>query len=105
MGRFRKQDTKNKEIARERILTLFKEADAVFKKDGKLADRYVELARKLAMKLRIRIPKELKRRFCKHCYSFLKPNINVRIRNRDGKTVYYCLTCKKFMRFPHIRKK
>lgn len=94
----KKQD---KKIARERIPILFREADTVFKKDKKLANRYVEIARKIAMKYRIKIPKELKRRFCKHCYSFLKPNLNVRIRNREGKTVYYCLECKKFMRFPH----
>ena len=97
----RKHPQQDKKIARERILILFKEADKVFKKDRKLADRYVYIARKIAMKIRIRIPRELKRRFCKHCYSFLKPNINVRIRNKNGKTVYYCLECKKFMRFPH----
>ena len=95
----------NKQIARERIEILFKEADAVFHEDSSLSQRYVDLARKLSMKYRVRMPRELKRRFCKHCYCFLKPGVNVRIRNQEGKMVYYCFSCKKFMRFPHIRKK
>ena len=91
---------KYKLIAKERINTLFEQADEVFKKDKRLANRYVDLARKIAMKARISIPKELKRRYCKHCYSYLKPGVNSRIRTRDKKIIYYCMNCKKYMRFP-----
>jgi len=90
----------NKEIARERIKKLFSEADEVFSKDKKLANRYVSLARKIAMKFNLRMPKVYKRRFCKHCYSYLKPGKNLRVRTKNKKVVYYCLECKKFMRFP-----
>ena len=90
----------NKEIARERIKKLFEEADKVFDKDKNLANRYVKLARKIAMKLNLRIPRGYKRRFCKHCYSYLKPGKNLRVRTKNNKVVYYCLECKKFMRFP-----
>ena len=96
--------TKQKEIARERIQTLFKEAEKVFKKNKSLANRYVTLARKLAMKARIRIPTQLKRKFCKHCYKYLMPGINSRTRTRDGKVVISCFECKKFMRIP-VKKK
>ena len=92
---------KNKEIAKERVKVLFGKAAEVFSKDKKLANRYVGMARRVAMKVNLRIPKEYKRKFCKHCYSYLKPGVNLRVRKRDKSTVYYCLECKKFMRFPH----
>jgi ribonuclease P protein subunit RPR2 len=91
--------TKNKEIAEERIKILFREADKVFNDDPKLANRYVELARKIAMKVNLKIPREYKRKFCKHCYSYLRPGVNCRVRTKEGKVVYYCLNCKKYMRF------
>ncbi len=88
-------------IAKERIQELFRQADEVFDEDPKLADRYVELARKISMKIKVRIPSNLKRKFCKHCYCFLKPGKNCRVRTHEGKVVYYCQKCKKFMRFPY----
>ncbi len=87
--------SKQKDIARERIKTLFKQADQT--KNKTLANRYVTLARKLAMKVKIRIPLELKRKFCKHCYKYLHSG-NSRVRTRAGKVVISCFECKKFMR-------
>ena len=103
--KYQKKPSKQKEIAKERIQILFKQARDMFKKDSKLSNRYVKLARELAMKYKIRIPPELKRRFCKHCYAYLFPSKNVRIRTRQGKVIYYCLNCKKYMRFPYLREK
>ena len=105
MRKYKQKSAGQKAIALERIKTLFKEAREVFKKDKELANRYVELARKIAMKYKVRIPSELQKQFCKHCYKFLMPNINCRIRLKDGKVVYYCLECKKFMRFPYTKEK
>lgn len=96
---YRKKAGKNKEIALERIKALFKESDKVFKENKALANRYVTLARKMAMKHKARIPKELKRKFCKHCYKYLKPGINLKVRTRKGKVVYCCMECGKYMRF------
>lgn len=98
--KYKKKSENFKEIARERIQILFKEADLMFKEDSSLSDRYVELARKIAMKYKIRIPKEQKKRFCKHCYKFLVPGVNCRIRNNNSKIVYYCQNCKNYMRYP-----
>lgn len=95
---------KEKEIARERIKELFKQAEKVFPKSKARANRYIELARKIAMKVNIRIPKVLKRKFCKHCYSYLKPGTNARIRTRDGKVIIYCQECKKYTRIPYKKK-
>tara|TARA_Y100000310_G_scaffold344364_1_gene456758 strand:+ start:1843 stop:2151 length:309 start_codon:yes stop_codon:yes gene_type:complete len=92
--------SKQKEIAKERIKVLFEQARLQFPKNKGLANRYVTLARKLAMKVRMRMPKEFKRRFCKHCYKYLQPGANSRVRTRDGKVVISCFECKKFMRIP-----
>jgi ribonuclease P protein subunit RPR2 len=95
---------KNKEaikhIARSRIENLFKQAEVVFKDNPALSNRYVVISRKLAMKAKIRFPRELKRRFCKHCYSYLKHGENARVRIRQGKVVISCYSCKKFTRIP-----
>ena len=88
----------DKIIAKENIEILFREANKI--KDLNLATDYVKKARKIAMRLNIRIPKEFKRRFCKHCNTYLVPGKNVRIRNNKSSITYYCLNCKKFMRFP-----
>ncbi len=93
------------QIALERIKQLLAEADEVFSSDKKQANRYVQLARNIAMKVKAKIPVELKRRFCKHCYSYLRPGVNSRIRTRAGKVVISCFECKKFMRIPMKHKK
>ena len=103
--KYQKKPQKQKEIALDRIKDLFKEAKKVFKKDPKLANRYVKLAREMSMKYKVKIPSQLKRRFCKHCYSYLMPSVNARVRTREGKVVYYCLECKKYMRFPYLRER
>jgi len=95
-------------IARERIKILFDEAQkAANLKKYKFADRYVEIARKISMRYNIRIPKDLKRKYCKYCYSFLVPGVNCVVRaNPKLKTMEIkCLKCKKTMRYPYGRNK
>lgn len=90
----------NKKIALERVKQLFQEADLIFKENPERANRYVHLARKIAMKINLRFPKEIKRKFCKHCYSYLKPGVNCRVRNYKSRITIYCSNCKKFTRIP-----
>ncbi len=90
--------SKLKEIAAERVRTLFQQAEQVFSTDKVLANRYVSLARKIAMKVQLRLPKELKRKYCKFCYSYLRPGVNSRSRIRKGKVIISCFECKKFTR-------
>ncbi len=87
-------------IAKSRIKKLFSEADKVFPKSKKLANRYVEIARKIAMKVNLSLPKYQKRKFCKHCYHYLRPGVNSRIRIHKSRVIIYCLDCKKFTRIP-----
>ena len=90
-----------KNIANRRIRRLFvlAEENALSGKI-KLADRYVELARKISMRYLVSIPGEFKRSFCKHCYKYLLPGENCRVRIHRGKLVIYCNSCKKYTRIP-----
>lgn len=87
-----------KQLALEHIRSLFQQAEEVFREDKGLANRYVELARKIAMKMKVHMPAEYKRRFCKYCQAYLRPGVNVRIRTRKGRVVMYCQECKKVRR-------
>ncbi len=98
---FKIRKDKNKKIAMERIYDLFEEAEKAYKKNHQLANRCIQLARKIQMKYKVRMPAELKRKFCKHCLHFLVPSLNCRVRLQKNHIVYYCLDCKKFTRFVH----
>ena len=90
-------------IAMERINILFNEAKLAFNKDPKLSNRYVELARKISMKSKVKIPKELKRRFCKYCRSYLVPSRNCKVRLQKSRVICTCNNCGRCMRFPYIK--
>jgi len=89
-----------KKQAKIDIIRYLESAKESFKQDHKKSNLYVHKARLLAMKYNIRLPKELKKTFCKHCYSYLVPGVNCRVRTREGKLIYYCLECKKYIRIP-----
>ncbi|MFH1510315.1 MAG: ribonuclease P protein component 4 [Candidatus Woesearchaeota archaeon] len=94
-----------KAVVAQRIEFLIEKAAEVASKELCLANRYVTLARTLSMKFNVKIPSRLQRRFCKHCYTFLVPGLNCRVRTREGKVVYTCESCKKYMRIPFTREK
>lgn len=99
--RTKKDKIKNKKIAINRINKLFDIAEkSAFEGKISLANRYVNIARKISMKYLVPIPKEYKRCFCKHCYSFMLPNVTSRARINKGKIVFYCFKCKKYTRIP-----
>lgn len=95
--KYAKKPAKFVQIAKERISVLFEQAANAEKKE--LANRYVEMARKIAMKYKVRIPLQFRRRFCKHCKAYLVPGENLKVRTHNGKVVYTCIDCGKHMRF------
>ena len=105
MAKPRIPKSKQREIALKRINILFMQAKEKFAYDPILSNRYVELARKISMKLRLRIPSIYKRKYCKHCYAYLVPGKNCRVRIRTKKIIISCQECKKFMRIPITKKK
>ncbi|MFH1505620.1 MAG: ribonuclease P [archaeon] len=86
-----------RKLVRERISKLFKEADDIYMEKPVMADRYVQLARKLAMKYKVKLTTLQKRKFCSHCYKYKRG----RTRLRDKKLVYYCPECKRYTRTPY----
>ena len=88
-----------KEIAIERIEQLFNEAEKAFSKYPERSRRYVEIARKIAMKANMSMPAKFRRKYCRKCYSFLRVGVNCRVRNHKGRMIYKCLECKNFMRY------
>lgn len=87
------------ENALERVYDLFKEARLVFKTDEELSKKYVKLARKIAMRVNLRMPREIKVQFCRNCDAYMIPGVNCRIRTKNRKVVYYCLECKHFRKY------
>lgn len=95
-------------IATQRVQTLFRLANETISEDPSLAQRYVKIARKIAMAARIHLPKEYRRQVCRHCKSFILPGVNCRVRikqRREPHVVITCLNCGKQMRMPMRKKK
>ncbi len=98
---------KTKRIAMERVHILFRLAKEAINKEPRLAQRYVDVARRIAMRTRLRLPVEYRRLVCRHCKSFIYPGVNCRVRvkqRREPHVVITCLNCGKHMRIP-LRKK
>jgi len=92
-------------IAADRIEILLKESRENLDKNPKLSHRYVELARKISTRTKVRIPKEEKRYLCKGCGLPLIPGKNARVRILPGNSriVITCLSCGKLKRYPFVR--
>ena len=105
-----KERSKNpltKKIAMERIAVLFGLARESFPRHPERSNRYVALSRRIAMRQRVRIDREFRRQYCHHCYAFLVPGQNMRVRVHRGNVVVTCGICTKKMRYrvmrPHVR--
>ena len=104
-GKYQKKPEGIERICRERISELFIQAGLAFPKSRSRADRYVEIARKISMKHKVRISPQLRKQFCSKCHSYLSPSVNCRVRVRNSKVIYSCKECGHFMRFPYVREK
>ena len=91
---------KQKKQVLEMIKRLFLEAKLQFPYNPELSNRYVKLARRAAMKVNLRFPREYKRKFCKYCNYYLVPGKNSRVRLHKSRVIYYCFNCKKYSRIP-----
>ncbi len=100
----RREKRLEKQIALERIKILLERAQRMKNEDYELARRYVELARRIATRYRVRIPKELKTTFCKKClYPYRSDRVRVRV--RKSRVIITCLNCGYEKRIPIRPKK
>lgn len=90
------------DLAVQRIERLFELAE-VETKDGReqRSQRYIELARAIGMRYRVRIPKALNMRLCKRCHALLIPGKTARVRLRSEYMTTTCLRCGEQMRRPY----
>ncbi len=91
-------------IARERIKILYELARKEAKEGHEdLARRYVDHMINLSTKYNVRIPREMKRDFCKKCHTFLVPGKTAQVRLKKGKVVIKCLRCGAYKRYVYKR--
>lgn len=67
--------------------------------DGR-AREYVRLARRVAERNRLPLPRQFKRFTCDNCDIYLRPGKNARVRVRDGHVVITC-ACGHHARYPY----
>ena len=93
-------------IARERIEILLDQAKTMARTNEQLSRRYVQLARRISERTKVRIPTDLKRYLCKNCGLALVPGYNARVRLYAHKSgiVVTCLSCGKAKRYPTRRR-
>jgi ribonuclease P protein subunit RPR2 len=108
LSRYKRNETRKiRQIALERIDILLTQADKIYSQEPVLAQRYGDLARKIAMKARIRMPEKWRMRFCHQCKKYLYPGITARTRiksQKPSRVIYYCELCGKKARIKIIDK-
>ncbi len=100
MARRKKGYYRARDLARQRIERLFLLAEEEHILHPERSDRYVALARKMGMRIRVRVPRRLKRRICKGCGCYLSSE-RTRVRLRDGVVTVTCTVCGEQMRYPY----
>jgi ribonuclease P protein subunit RPR2 len=88
-------------IAAERIRRLQELAqEAARDGDDDRAREYVRLARRLAERNRLRLPRTFRRFTCDACDAYLIPGRSARVRTREGHVVVTC-DCGNQSRYPY----
>ena len=80
-------------IGLERIYRLFELAEQEFSRHPERSRRYVELARKIGTKNKVKVPNELRKSFCKKCGSFLKQGTNSSLGKEGSLLTLACKEC------------
>ncbi len=89
-------------IATERIEILIENALLQIKDNEKLSQSYANLALKIAMRVRIRMPYFMRQLFCKKCKQFIVPGVNSRVRIGRTRVKGIRITC---MKCKHVYRK
>ena len=83
-----------KEIASRRILILFENAISNARNNPELSQRQAHIAKKIAMRFKIKMPWHIRSSFCKKCKKFIVPNISSRVRIGRSNVKSIRITCK-----------
>jgi RNase P subunit RPR2 len=99
----RSKNPTTKMVAKERIGVLFLRAREAYHEHPDRSNRYVALALRIAMRQRVRMDREFRRQYCHHCFTFLVPGQNMRVRVHRSTVVVTCGICNKKMRYRVVR--
>jgi ribonuclease P protein subunit RPR2 len=89
----KKQRRLAKEVAHERVEVLI--AGALAEKDPELAGRQAALAKRIAMRHRLRLPYRTRQLYCKNCKAFIVPGRTSRTRTGRSRIKAIRITCNK----------
>ncbi|MFZ0512755.1 MAG: RNase P subunit [Candidatus Nitrosopolaris sp.] len=84
-----------KDIAKERVSILIANALNEAQANEKIANEQAYLAKKIAMRLRVRLDYEIRHLFCKRCKQFIIPGRDSRIRVGRNNIKGIRITCLK----------
>ena len=67
--------------------------------------RYIDLARKTALKYKVELPRDVKTKICKRCGTYLIPGrtLTVRARPKSRIILYTCKNCGKTQKYSYAR--
>jgi ribonuclease P protein subunit RPR2 len=85
----------NTKIALERIHILFQQAETTYPNNPQLAQRHIDLARKIAQRTRTHLPPHLRNKVCRKCNAYLVPGSTSRTRIRQRREPHVATTCLK----------
>ena len=96
----------SKKDIEKQIVDLLEKADETIGNNMEMAQKYALQARKIQMRTRTKFPPQWKKRFCKHCKSFLSAGVNCRVRLSSTNKVIAikCFQCDKYTRIPYYRR-
>lgn len=82
-----------KRTALNQISSYFRDAEESYSKNMELANRYVDICRRISMRCKVRIPKIYKRKICNKCKKLLIPGKTSIVRVRHNKQTHVTITC------------
>ncbi len=94
MPKKRTRQSEAKRLARARIKLLWKQASEIAKTDPEGARQRLQVASRVAQRVRIKVPQGIKRKMCRRCGSVLIPGESCRVRMRSNRSKHLTVTCK-----------
>ena len=80
-------------LAQARIQILWQQALLEAKKRPEIARLQMSMARKIAQRTRIKLPRNMSRKICKKCGTILIPGETCRVRIRNNRAKHIVVTC------------
>ncbi|MFW9966422.1 MAG: ribonuclease P protein component 4 [Candidatus Thorarchaeota archaeon] len=93
MPKKRNRQSDDKRLAMARIRLLWKQALEIVKTDSDGARTCMQVASRIAQRVRIKVPREIKRKMCRRCGTVLIPGESCRVRMRNNRSKHLTVTC------------